>query len=107
MHIRVHYQGFGESHWMDQLFTRRLSKLERYLGPTAQIDLFLSHDEKCYFSKFVIHHKKQHFVFSSSGYNLYESFSLTCEKAVRELSNHKRKIKEKFLRKLGSRDEVA
>lgn len=107
MQVHVHYQGFGQSQWMDQLIIKKICKLERYLSSSAQVDVFLNNDEKCFYTTLVVHNKKQHYAFSSEGYNLFESFSKATEKAVKDLSNEKRKLKDRIHRKFISRDEVA
>lgn len=107
MQVRVHYQGFGQSQWMDQLIIKKISKLERYLSSSAQVDVFLNNDEKCFYTTLVVHNKKQHYAFSSDGYNLFESFTRATEKAVKELSVEKRKLKDRIHKKFFSRDKAA
>ena len=105
MQVRVHYQGFGHSPWMDQLIIKRVNKLERHLSPSAQVDVFLRADENCFFTTMVIHNRKYHEAFSAQGYNLLESFSRASEKAVRVLADQKRKLKDRIHHKFISRDD--
>lgn len=107
MQIHVHYQGFGHSPWMDQLIIKKVNKLERYLSPSAQVDVFLKVDENCFFTTMVVHNRKNHDAFTAEGYNLFESFSKATEKAVRVLSEHNRKLKDRIHRKFVSKDDAA
>lgn len=107
MQVHVHYQGFAHSQWMDQLIVKKVSKLERFLSSHAQIDVFLNSDEKAYSTTLIVHNKKQHYSFSSDGLDLFESFTSASEMATKELSEEKRKLKDRIQRKFSSRDQVA
>lgn len=98
MHIRVHYEGAEQSPWMDQLMTKKVIKLSRYLSPTAKLDIFVRQLEKTAFQTRIHVESARHvFDFQSEGDNIYESFSGAVDKASRSLSDHKRRFKEKRL----------
>lgn len=104
MQVRIHCQGFDHSQWMEQLILKKVSKLERYLNSSAKVDVYLKSDGKCFHSTLSVQTRSRGFAFTSVGYNLYESYSLAHDKAVKGLSEHKRMLKDKINRKFVPKD---
>ena len=103
MQIQVHYQGLENSPWMDQFITKRVSKLDRYLSPSASVQVHLKMDNRNYVTSLSVRNMNHDFAFTSDGENLYESFSLAVDKATRALVEHKKQIKDKIHRKYDMR----
>lgn len=99
MQIQVHYQGLEPSPWLDQFITRRVAKLDRYLSPSASIQVHLCLENGEYKSTLAIHHPNHEYSFTSDGINLYESFSSAIDQASRSLGEEKRKVKDKISRR--------
>lgn len=100
MQVQVHYQGLEASPWLDQFITRRISKLERFLGQASSIQIHLKFENKQYSTSLAIHGLLKDYAFSANGENLYESFSLAVDKASRSLGEQKKRLKDKIHRKL-------
>lgn len=107
MQVQVHYQGLEASPWLDQFMTKRLEKIERYVGPTAHVQIHLKRDANNYSTTLAVHGLFRDYAFSADGDNLYESFSLTVDKAVRALGEQKKKLKDKIHRKVFLRGDLA
>lgn len=103
MQVQVQYQGNAESSpWMDQLIMKKVSKLDRYLRSSASVEVYLKTEGQCFKATLFIQDRRQDFTFSAIGYNLYESFSLALDMALKTLSDHQRKLKDKVQRKFAS-----
>src|SRR5687767_12460201 len=102
MHVQVHYQGMENSPWVDQFITRKISRLDRYLGNGSSVQVHLRHDKKGYSTSLAIHHPWHDYAFSSNGDNLYESFTAALDKALRSLGDQKKKIKDRINKKFFS-----
>lgn len=99
MNLRVHYQGLEVSPWLEDFIeSRLLSKLERYLSPSASIQVDLRFENNHYSTGLAIHNH-QDYSYAGAGENLYESFSAAIEKAVRDQGVENRRLKEKIHRK--------
>lgn len=107
MHVQVHYQGMENSPWMDEFITSRVSKLERYLGTAASIQVNLKMFKNRYITSLAIHNRGHDYAFTSDGDNLYESFAIAVDKANRALGEQKRKIKDRINRRYVSLKEAA
>ena len=107
MQVQVHYQGLEASPWLDQFITRRLSKIERYLGQAASVQIHLKFENKQYVTSLAVHGLFKDYAFSANGENLYESFSLAIDKASRTLGEQKRKIKDKIHKKMFTFNRLA
>lgn len=99
MHVQVHYQGLKHTPWMDQLISRKVDKLTRYLSPSASIHVHLKQEKTNYVTTLAIHNVSHDYSFTAPGENLYESFASAIDKASRSLSEHKRQIKDKIGRR--------
>lgn len=99
MQIKVHYQGLESTPWMDQFITNRVSKLNRYLNPSASIHISLKMENELYVTTLSIHNMNHDYSYSGQGDNLYESFQLATEKAARALGEQKRMLKDRIHRK--------
>jgi ribosomal subunit interface protein len=102
MQVQVHYQGLDSSPWMDQFITRKVSKLSRYLSPSASLHVNLRFENRVYTTSLAIHNLYHDFAFSADGENLYESFSSATDKATRSLTEQKRRVKDKIHRKFSA-----
>jgi putative sigma-54 modulation protein len=107
MQVQVHYNGLDNSPWMNDFITQRVAKLERYLNPSASIQVHLKFENRKYVTSLAIHNISHDYAYSCEGQNLYESFSLATDKAARALAEHKRKIKDKINRKFFSIKQMA
>jgi ribosomal subunit interface protein len=96
MQIQVHYQGLESSPWMDKFITGRVSKLNRYVNQSASLQINLKFENRKYSTSLAVHHLNRDFAFSGEGENLYESFASALDKALRSMSEHKRRIKDKI-----------
>lgn len=96
MHVQVHYQGLDNTPWMDQFITRRVSKLNRFLGEASAVQVNIKLFKGQYITSLAIHNPYHDYAFTSKGSNMYESFAGAVEKASRALSEHKRKIKDRI-----------
>lgn len=99
MQIKVHYQGLDNTPWMDQFITNRVSKLNRYLNPSASIHISLKMENQLYVTTLSIHNMNHDYSYSGQGDNLYESFQLATDKAARALGEQKRMLKDRIHRK--------
>src|SRR6476620_8235698 len=107
MQVQVHYQGLESSPWMEQFITRKVSKLNRYVSPSASLQVHLKFENKKYITSLVVHNLNHEYAFTSEGENLYESFSTATDKASRSLSEHKRKIRDKMKHRTSIKEAVA
>lgn len=96
MQVQVHYQGVDHSRWLDEFLTRKVSKLDRFLAQTSPVHVYLKHDGPLYQTTIEAHGFNRDFAFESNGDNLYESFSTAIDKAVRALSEEKRRLRDKI-----------
>jgi len=99
MQIQVHYQGLDNTPWMDQFITNRVAKLNRYLNPSASIQIHLRMEHQVYVTSLSIHNLNHDYAYTAQGENLYESFQLATDKAARALGEHKRMLKDRIHRK--------
>lgn len=99
MHVQVHYQGLKHSPWMDQLISKKVEKLMRYLNPAASIHVHLKQEKTTYTTTLAIHNQNHDYAFTAGGENLYESFAASVDKASRVLGEHKRQIKDRIGRR--------
>lgn len=99
MQIKVHYQGLDNTPWMDQFITNRVAKLNRYLNPSASIQIHLKMENQLYVTSLAIHNMNHDYAYSAQGANLYESFQLATDKAARALGEQKRMLKDRIHRK--------
>lgn len=99
MQVQVHYQGLEPSPWLDRFISQRLNKIERYLGPSASVQINLKFDNKAYNTSMAIHGLFRDYAFSADGENLYESFSSALDKANRSLGEQKRRMKDRIHQK--------
>lgn len=104
MQVHIHCQGFEQSRWMEQFILKKVCKLERYLNSSATVEVYLKSDGKCFHATLSIQTRSRGFAFTSTGYNLYEAYSFAHDKAVRELTEYKRKLKDKIHRRFTSKD---
>lgn len=98
MHVKVHYQGVERSPWVDQFVNARVSRLNRYLNPAANVEVHLKQVKNQYVTSIAIHNYND-FAFNAYGENLFEAFSAAIEKANRALNEHKNKLKDKIHKK--------
>ena len=99
MQIKVHYQGLESTPWMDQFITNRVSKLNRYLNPSASIHISLKMENQLYVTILSVHNLNHDYTYTGQGENLYESFQLATDKAARGLGEQKRMLKDRIHRK--------
>lgn len=100
MQTQIHYQGLESTSWTEDFMTSRVQKLERYLGPSASIQVHVKQiNNQSYEAAIAVHGFKHDYAFRSTGENLYQAFMLTLDKAVRTLSEEKRKLKDRIHRK--------
>ncbi|MFP5385854.1 MAG: HPF/RaiA family ribosome-associated protein [Bacteriovoracia bacterium] len=102
MQVRIQFQGTESSPWMDQLIRKKVCKLNRYLRASSTVLVTLKADGKCFKSTICIQDRRQDFTFSAIGYNLYESFSITLDMAVKSMSDHHKKLKARVHRKFAA-----
>lgn len=107
MQIQVNYQGLDHTPWMDQFITRRVSKLNRYFTPSANVVVHLKFTNRLYVTNLAIHNGHKDYAFNGEGENLYESFSQAIDRATRVLGEEKRKIKDKINKRFFSLRELA
>lgn len=97
MQVKVHYQGLQNSDWTDGFITSRVHKLDRYLGQASSVQVNVRQvRNNAYVTSLAIHNPYHDYAFTSEGSNLFESFQAAIDKAVRALSEHKRKIKDRI-----------
>lgn len=108
MHVQVRYQGLENSQWMNDFINTRVSKLNRYLGQSASIQVNMKYENKnkSYVTSIAIHNPYHDYAFTTVGVNFYESFAAAVDKALRTLGEHKRKIKDKINKKYISLKDV-
>lgn len=99
MQLQVHYKGLNHSRWMDEFITKKVKKLERYLGPAARVQVFIKAESQICLTTISIHKTNHDFAFTAHGENLYEAFSSAMGKANRALSEDKRKFKDRISRR--------
>lgn len=99
MQVQVNFQGLDHSPWMDEFITKKVSKLNRFLSPSATVIVHLKFNNNLYSTTLSIHSMHHDYAFSGDGDNLYESFSIAIERATRALSEHKRQIKDRISRR--------
>jgi ribosomal subunit interface protein len=95
MHVQVNYQNLDHSLWMEQFIVKRVERLNRYLSQPSRVQVNLKLEKSRYVTTLAIHNSHHDYAFSTEGLNLYESFSLAIEKAVRTLSEEKQKAKDR------------
>lgn len=99
MRVQIQYKGLETSPWMEQFITRKCGKLERYLAPTGRVVVVLvKHTEFCS-ACIGVTNPGRSFTSTSQGADLHEAFLLALEHVARELSEHRRLIKERINRK--------
>lgn len=81
MEMRIHYQGTGESPWMNEYLESKVGRLERYLPSGALVRIELS-PTKCRIS--VTTHKHD-YQFLAEGNDSFEAFTHSFEDALRSL----------------------
>ena len=99
MRVQIFYDNLNSSTWTDDFIENRVKKLEKYLNPSALIHVNLKWDKKVYSTKVVIHHSHTDYAFGAEGENLFESFTMALEKAMRTLRDEKHKLKLKVNRR--------
>lgn len=106
MHTQLNYQGLESSPWMDEFMNARVSKLGRYLSPSANIHVHLRlTNQNVYETSLTVHNLRHDYAFKSEGQNLYESFTASMQKAVRVLSEEKKKLQDRIHRKFSTPEE--
>lgn len=93
MQIRVHCLGLDRSPWMEEFISKKVEKLEWYLGPSATIQVFMGLERELCKTTIRIHYANHDFAFSATGETVYESISEAIDKARRTLSENKRRLK--------------
>jgi len=96
MHVQVHYQNLENSPWMDQFIESRVNKLNKYLSPSASVQVNLRYENRSYVTSLAIHNPNHDYAFVTEGINLFESFSLAIDKAARAMGEQKRRMKDKI-----------
>lgn len=99
MHVQVHYQNLENSPWMDQFIESRVNKLNKYLNQSSSVQVNLKYENRSYVTSLAIHNPNHDYAFAANGVNLFESFSLAIDKAVRALGEQKRIIKDRINKK--------
>lgn len=99
MNLKVHYQGLDASPWLEEFIIRRISKLERFLGPYAKIQVCLRFEDRHYMTSLAIYNHRD-YCYIGYGENLYESFIDAVGKATRWQGEESRRLKEKIHRKI-------
>jgi ribosomal subunit interface protein len=95
MRVQVHFQNLQNSPWMDNFIEQRVNKLDRYLARAASVQVNLRYENRRYITSLAIHNHYD-YAFSADGANLYESFTLAMDKAVRVLGEQKRRWRDKI-----------
>jgi ribosomal subunit interface protein len=80
---------------MEEFISKKVEKLEWYLGPSATIQVFMSLERELCTTTISIHHSHHDFAFSSTGETVFESISEAISKARRTLSENKRRFKDR------------
>lgn len=106
MHVQVHYQNLKNTPWMDEFVEKRVSKLDRYLAQSANVQVNLRYQNQGYVTSLVIHNPQHDYAFNVTGGNLYESLAEAVDKAARVLGEHKRRVKDKIHRRFFSLKKV-
>lgn len=107
MHMQVHYQGINHTPWVDQFVSERISKIDKYLNPSAKIQVNLKYENRAYVTAIAIHNMNHDYAFTTYADNLFEAFSTAVDKASRKLSEHKNKIKDRINRRYTSVRELS
>jgi ribosome-associated translation inhibitor RaiA len=106
MQIKVHYQGFEGSPWMEEFITEKVEKLKTYLSPASTILANIELSKGVYKTNITIHNHHD-YSFTAKGENLFESFTSAKSMALRALKENKRKVKDKINRKYHSLRNLA
>ena len=93
MRVQIYYDNLNSSTWTDDFIESRVQKLGKYLNPSVLIHVNLKMDKKVYSTNIVIHHSHNDYAFVAEGENLFESFTMALEKAMRTMGVEKRKLK--------------
>lgn len=104
MNIQTTYQNLKSSPWTEQFIEKRVSRLSRFLGQSATVQVLVKFENQKYFSSLAIHNSRHDFSFTAEAENFYESFSLVLDKASRALVEEKRKLKDRINKKYFSID---
>jgi ribosomal subunit interface protein len=100
MQIKVHYHGIDQTEWTDQFIKGRISKLNKYLSPSASIHINLQMENQLYVTTLAIHNLQHDYAYTGEGANLYESFQSAIDKGARGLREYKRMLKNRIHRKI-------
>lgn len=99
MQILLHYDGPQASRWMNEFIIKKVKKLDRFLNPSAKVEVFIKNENILCCTTIAIHNPKHNYSFSADGENVYESFSMAVDKATTSLSENKRKFKDRIHRR--------
>lgn len=99
MNIQITSQNFKSSPWTEKFIETKVSRLSRFLGPSATVQVHVAFQNQKYNSSLTIRNSRHDFVFSAEAENFYESFSLVLDKALRALGEEKRKLKDRINKK--------
>lgn len=102
MHVQVHYQNLKNTPWVEEFVEKRVSKLDRYLAQSANVQVNVKYRNQSYVTSLVIHNPQHDYAFNAEGANLYEALAQVVDKASRVLGEHKRRIKDKIHRRFFS-----
>lgn len=108
MRTQIHYQAMENTQWVDEFINSRIVKLERFLTPSAtiQVHIRVSGHEK-YVTSISVHSFRHDHAFTAESDNFYESFTTALNKAIRVLSEEKKKMKDHIHRKFHSVNDDA
>lgn len=98
MQIQVLFEGIESSPWFDEFIARRAARLERFAPPSSIISVSFRVEDGLYVTSLSIRDHHNYF-FTANAETLYESFSIAMERAIRELTKEKQRLKQKINRK--------
>lgn len=99
MRIQIEYKGLETSPWMEQFIARKCGKLERYLSPSGRVMVVLIKDSQVCSVCIGVTNPGRSFTSNSQGADIHEAFLLALEHVSRELSEHRRLMRERIHRK--------
>jgi ribosomal subunit interface protein len=99
MQIQVSYHNLDNTPWLSHFIERKVSKLDRYLAKSANVQVHVKFLNRLYITNIMIHNPQHDYAFTAEAENLYESFSMTVDKASRALGEHKRQVKDRINKK--------
>ena len=96
MQIQVHYSHVKNTEWVENFLRSKTEKLGRYLTSSANLQVHLKNENNQYTSTIVFYDKNADLTVSASSENLYESFTIAVNKAMRILGEQKRRVKDRI-----------